>query len=360
MKQPLVIEITIIAGLLIVSTISGCKPNQTNNPVTGSEPLALNDIDFWAYQIQGIDEDDAVDALYNSSYDMLVIEPTRTDTGSSDFDTATAVTRLKSSIAHDGIHRKLVIAYVNIGEAEDWRWYWTWSKESENDQIDPSIPLPEDWPDYILARDPDGWTGDYPVAYWNTQWKDIVIHGRNTTDNPSRNYTSTVDELIKDGFDGIYLDWVEGFENDEVIAAAARDGLDAAQEMVDFICEIRTYARSRNPDFLVIQQNAAALLDLQPDLPDCIDAIAQEGVWYDGVAGDDWNDTVGYYENDADLTNEYITALDAHIEAGIPVFVCEYALEGNNAYTKAENKGYVAYVTRRSLSRLTNTPPPGM
>ena len=354
------IKITMIAGLLIVLIVSGCTLDQGGNSVTGSEPPALNEIDFWAYQIQGIDEDGAVDALRNSTYDMLVIEPTRTDTGSSDFDTAAAVTSLKNSKTHDGVHRKLVIAYVDIGEAEDWRWYWTWSKESEDDQIDASVPLPEDWPDYILARDPDGWTGNYPVAYWNPQWKDIVIHGLNTTGDPSRNYTSAVDELIKDGFDGIYLDWVEGFENDEVIAAATDAGLDAAQEMVDFICEIRSYARNLNPDFLVIQQNAAALLALQPELPDCIDAIAQEGVWYDGVAGDDWNDTEGYFENDAALTNEYITSLDSHVSAGIPVFVCEYALDGDNAYSNAKNKGYVAYVTRRSLSRLTDTPPPGM
>lgn len=103
----------------------------------GSEPqpYALNEIKFWGYQIGEIDNvaGDAVDKLVASKYDMLVIEPTRTDwdlqtdgtfKGSPSFDTKGMVQRLKESKASDGVHRKLVIAYIDIGETEDWRWYW--------------------------------------------------------------------------------------------------------------------------------------------------------------------------------------------------------------------------------------------
>ena len=155
---------------------------------------------------------------------------------------------------------------------------------------------------------------------------------------------------------------VEGFENDAVIAAAEDAGLDAAEEMVEFICDLRAYARTQDPDFIVIQQNAAALLDEYPGIADCVDAIAQEGVWFDGTAGDDWEDTAGYFKNDSGLTAEYIEYLDQYLDNGLPVFVCDYALEENasEAYSSALGRGYVPYVTRRALSRLTDTPPSGL
>jgi cysteinyl-tRNA synthetase len=292
---------------------------------------------------------------------MLVLEPTRTDAEMADFDTKAMVDRLKATPAHDGIHRKLIIAYVDIGEAEDWRWYWTWSKEAEEEQIPETVDLPDDWPDYIVARDPDGWVGNYPVAYWEPEWKDIIIYGQDQETAPDRDYTSAVDELIQDGFDGIYLDWVEGFENVHVIATAQSAGLDPAEEMIDFIGELRDYARQRDPGFLVIQQNAAALIDGRPELLDEIDAIAQEGIWFDGVAGDDWDDVAGYFTNDEELTAEYLDYLNQYLDADIPVFACEYALQDNaaEAYSLAADEGYVGYVTRRSLSRLTDTTPPG-
>ena len=362
MARPIAFGALLLVAML--GAMAGCTTGlvtPTGGLTDEDSPLSLSDMQYWAYQIQSLDDDGAVDALAASQYDMLVLEPTRTDTGSSDFDTKTMVERLKATHAHDGVHRKLIVAYVDIGEAEDWRWYWTWSTEPEDEQIAQEVDLPDDWPSYIVARDPDGWVGNYPVAYWDPAWKDVIIYGENQTTSTNRNYTSAVDELILDGFDGIYLDWVEGFENEHVIAAADAEGLDAATEMVRFIEELRDYARQRDPDFVVIQQNAAALLDDHPELLDAVDAIAQEGIWFDGVAGDDWDDEVGYYRNEEDLTAEYLDYLAQYLAGGVPVFACEYALENNaaEAYRLADEAGYIGYVTRRSLSQLTDTLPPG-
>ena len=322
-----------------------------------SESLRLQEATYWAYQIQGISEVGAVDALVASHYDMLVVEPTRTDWSSDDkhFDSAGMVARLKDSKASDGMHSKLVIAYLDIGEAEDWRWYWNWSTE-----WDCAPPLPNDWPEYIIACDPDGWTGNYPVAYWDDEWKDVIIYG-STGVHPDRDYASAIDEAVRGGFDGIYLDWVEAFEDERVVAAAQVEGLDAAAEMITLIQEMRSYAVARNPNFVVIQQNAASLIDGHPELIDVIDAISQEAIWYDGDATDDWADPDGYdWRNDSDLVSYYIGYLEQYGDAGLPVFDCEYALDNaNQAYDKAANRGYVPYVTRRSLARLTTTPPPG-
>jgi cysteinyl-tRNA synthetase len=324
-----------------------------------SGPLSLSDVSYWAYQLQETGETGAVDALVASRYDMLVLEPTRTDWSSDDryFDTRGMTGQLKGSYASDEEHRKLVIAYVDIGEAEDWRWYWTWSRD-----WDCTGSPPADWPDYVLACDPDGWTGNYPVAYWDEEWKDILIYGKQTGSHPDRDYVSALDEVIKDGFDGIYLDWVEGYEDEAVIAAGQAAGVDPAAEMIALVREIHDYATVRDPDFLVIQQNAAALIDGHPELTNLIDAIAQEAIWYDGDATDAWQDPDGYdWEQPAELTDYYIQWLEAYLNADLPVLDCEYALDyAGAAYVNAYAQGYVPYVTRRSLSRLTTTPPPGL
>lgn len=327
-----------------------------------AEPLALGQVTFWAYQLQDISRPGAVDALAESHYDMLVLEPTRTDWSSDDrfFDTQEMVARLKGSKASDGVHRKLVIAYVDIGQAEDWRWYWTWSTDWNC-----RPPLPDDWPDYILSCDPDGWTGNYPVAYWDEDWKDVMIYGlglaNDPAGDPARDYNSAIDQTIQDGFDGIYLDWVEGYENEAVVAAAHSAGVDPAAEMIAFIREIRAYAAARQPGFLIIQQNAVELIDGHPELVGVIDSIAQEAVWFDGDATDDWDDPDGYdRENDSDLTDYYLETLGRYQDAGLPVFNCEYALgDASAAYSNSYAEGLVPLVTRASLSRLTTTPPPG-
>lgn len=350
-----VLRRVLFAALLLFG--AGCGDSDDGDDSL-SGPPALAEVRFWAYQIQGLEVSGAVATLAASHYDLLVIEPTRTDWASDlqNFDTQAMVARLKESASSDGERRKLVIAYINIGEAEDWRWYWTWSTGWT-----PGAAFPEDWPNFILAPDPDGWGGNFPVAYWSPEWKDIVITGENQGSDSRRNYTSVLDEVIRDGFDGVYLDWVEGYEHDAVVQAAASAGKDPAAEMIALITEIRAHARARAPGFLVIQQNAAELAEGHPELFGAIDAIAQEGVWYDGDATDLWDDPQSYDQPvESDLSDYYIEYLNPYAQAGLPVFNCEYARErAATAYQRSNNAGFIPYCTRTSLSALTTTPPPG-
>jgi cysteinyl-tRNA synthetase len=350
--------------LLLSALLAGCGGQDKQEPVDENgdkngitvEPIPLDEVRTWAYQIQGLSEPGAVEALAESPYDMLVVEPTRTDWSSDDrdFDTAGMVKTLKSSPSGDGEHRKLVLAYLDIGEAEDWRWYWDWSLEWEEEE-----PRPGDWPDYILTRDPDGWEGNYPVAYWDPEWKDIIIYGVGENGNEERGYDSAMDEILKDGFDGVYLDWVEGYEDIEVALEAMRQDLDPADEMVEFIMEIGEYARERNPDFVVVQQNASALGQERPASLEYIDAIAQEAIWFDGEAFDEWDaPDAADMPVEPELTREYLANLEVYMEAGLPVFDCEYAVsQAYDAYHQSWDMDFVPYCTRRSLSRLSATPP---
>lgn len=199
------------------------------------------------------------------------------------------------------------------------------------------------------------------MAYWDPRWKDIVIYGNSQDSSPYGDYTSVIDETIRDGFDGVYLDWVEGFENEAVIQAAQQLGKDPRIEMIDFIREMRNYAEQKHPEFIIIQQNGSALIQGHAELLDMIDGIAQEGIWYEGDATDNWNDPDGYdWPVPEEWRADYLYFLPQYKSAGLPVFNCEYALQfASDAYGKSDNRNFIPYCTRRSLSRLTTTPAPG-
>jgi len=69
-----------------------------------------------------------------------------------------------------------------------------------------------------------------------------------------RDYESGIDVVIDYGFDGVYIDWVESYENKAVIAKAKKQGKDPKLEMIKFITEIKSYVKSRYTDFLIMQQ----------------------------------------------------------------------------------------------------------
>jgi cysteinyl-tRNA synthetase len=355
------------ASLASIVTLGGCcfprgdddEPNGAGNDANLDKPLALATVHYWAYQIQGLEEDGAVDALVQSKYDLLVLEPTRTDfvsEGSRDFNTAGMVARIKASAAHDGQHRKLLLAYIDIGEAENWRWYWTWSADWPAGQ-----PRPAGWPGWIVTPDPDGWAGNFPVAFWDAAWKDIVIYGTQHPPAAGRDFVSVLDEVIKDGFDGVYLDWVEVYSDSQVIKAAQAAGVDPKAEIAKFIEEIRAYGRQRNPGFIVIQQNAPELIEDNPQITGIIDGIGQEDTWFSGQADKDWDDPQGYGQaRDSQESLQIQRLLDLYRAAGKPVFTIDYTVsQAGQVYAQAAAKGYVGYCSRTSLSRLTTTPPPG-
>jgi len=87
---------------MVLAAVS-CPPTSTELPCPN-----LADVEFWACQLQGLTQADAVTDLESSRYDMLVLEPTRTDLSSTEtasFDTAAMVELLKASPGHNGAYR---------------------------------------------------------------------------------------------------------------------------------------------------------------------------------------------------------------------------------------------------------------
>lgn len=392
-----------------------------------SRPERLEAAETWMYQLSDLDEGNSVEALAETDYPMLVIEPghnhrpcdddfvpgdvgipeeNRDDACANVYDTADILDQLRTMPNGD---ERLLIAYIDIGQAEWYRNYWVegWELPTETERGNP---------DFILAADPDGWLGNYVVIYWDDAWHDIWL-GTESSDG-------IIPELAQLGFDGVYLDWVEAYDDERVQEAADDDGVDAAEEMVFFIEEIRNAGRAITPDFLVISQNATFLIDDCGDpgwYAEVIDALAAEDTWYYGNGSTEiWNagdgdvgpydiserleceedlctvdieapDNVcsdegataaclGEYPVSGDLhggtrhicepgeegtsncwsTENRLAAYERYMDRGLPVFTVDYCISDDKArevYTTARGLGLRPLVTRVQLSQLTDTPP---
>ena len=322
MGKILSVIIAIIVTLSIASNTTDATIKTQSSGVSGTE-ARLKKVKTWACQLQGLEKKGAVDNLVASKYGMLVVEPTRTEKGLKGFDTKGMVSRIKKS-------GKIVLAYVNIAEAENWRHYWTWSMTNR-----------KTWPGYIISGDPDGWVGDYPVAFWKAAWQKLL-------------FAKIIDETLTDGFDGIYMDWVGAFDEDIVTARAKVDKVNAHKEMVKLLGKIRTYTRAKHKDFLIIQQNAVELHKGYEYVKGYVDGISEEAVWFDGTSFDNWADKKGMdIKTPIADTKNYIQNLKVYQKAGKRVFVLEYAVKYKKTALKlAAANGFVGFCSRRALSRL--------
>lgn len=173
------------------------------------------------------------------------------------------------------------IAYLSIGEAENYRYYWkkTWVDKYAD------IPLSSKAPKWLGQTNPN-WEGNYKVRYWNTNWRDTIIK-------------PYLDKIIEQGFHGVYLDIIDGFEywsdaetydgKNEVRMAndPVGDEEEAARRMIKLVQWIAQYGRKHSPvgkEFLVIPQNGERILlyDEDGSYLQAVSGIGVEDTWYSG------------------------------------------------------------------------------
>jgi cysteinyl-tRNA synthetase, unknown class len=136
--------------------------------------------------------------------------------------------------------------------------------------------------------------------------------------------------------------------------------------MIDLVTAIRTAGRAVIPDFLVVAQNAPYLIDADPDrYAAAIDGLAAEDTWFHGAGDVDWDDPdAGDRRNSDDeeySTNARLAQYRRYLQRDLPVFTVDYCIGTGNAnfvYKQAVANGLRPLVTRVSLSRMTETPPP--
>ena len=123
------------------------------------------------------DIDEYYQALRNTNYDLLLIEVSYNNI----FFTKEQIEELKIK---DNGGKRIVIAYLSIGEAEDYRYYWKkkWNKKKPK------------W----IVKENENWEGNYIVKYWSPEWKNII-----------KEYQKKLDEI---GVDGYLLDTVDTYQ----------------------------------------------------------------------------------------------------------------------------------------------------
>jgi len=127
------------------------------------------------------DKNAFLDAVRDTNYDAVIMDLFYGNTNL----TAEEINSLK--IKKNGGSR-LVIAYMSIGEAEDYRYYWQEGWEEK----------PPSW----FAGENPKWKGNYKVRYWDKAWQDVIYGGEG----------AYLDLILAAGFDGVYLDIIDAYE----------------------------------------------------------------------------------------------------------------------------------------------------
>lgn len=184
--------------------------------------------------------------------------------------------------------RRLVLAYLSIGEAEDYRSYWSAINERPADQ-----PL--------LVRENLEWKGNWSIRFWDVGWRLACLH--------------RAAHCITRGFDGVYLDKADVYHDlREADPAVAAERKDLEADMEGLIVAIR----SAIPNHTIVLQNAPDLW-VRPGVQSAVDGLGIEDLWFG-------EDETGKPNRQASI-NDKVLALG---ESGLPAFVVEYLHDHTN------------------------------
>lgn len=172
----------------------------------------------------------------------------------------------KEQISTLKAHGTTVLAYLSIGEAERYRSYW------QNWEASP--------PPFLLHENKK-WKGNFLVKFWDPVWQDIIL--------------KRAREITDMGYDGLYLDIVDGYQNTQVRAVYSDTPELLRLEMERFVSRISGAVKNINPNMYIIPQNAVELVADPHDsaLPNAsylnvIDGLGVEDLWYDDNEVAEW------------------------------------------------------------------------
>ncbi|MEZ5817755.1 MAG: endo alpha-1,4 polygalactosaminidase [Hyphomicrobiaceae bacterium] len=275
--------------------------------ITPTATELLRTAKSWGYQLQNID----VGKLARTSYDILVVDFPNGD-GEGRIGKR-EVARLKRKATGE---RRIVLAYINIGEAEDYRYYWRKSWAAS----------PPSW----MGRQNCRWKGDHRVRHWAQEWQAIIF-------GSAKSYLG---RILAAGFDGAWLDRVD------IHRYWTKDRATSFADMVTFVERLSAWAKRRNPGFLVVPQNGEELL-ADATYRAAIDGLGKEDLLF----GDHGNDAA----NEPARIERALSFISPVRAAGLPVLSVEYARAPAHRRLVLERHralGFVPYIGPRSLAYL--------
>jgi cysteinyl-tRNA synthetase len=275
----------------------------------------LNQAQSWFYQLQDVD----IDTLGESEYDVIVLDL-------EDDNRQPWQPRIIESLRNGKNRKRVILAYISVGEAEKYRSYW----QPEWFRRRPA------W----IGRENRSWKGNYAVKYWSAEWRQVLF-----------NFGGMFDKAIGAGFDGVYLDRLDAYMDWGPTGSGKKHREASAKAMVDLVQDIANHTRRTRsvPEFLIVGQNAP-LLCKYPKYVATVDGVALEDLFYYRRRGKDGARRSRSY------TRYIIEALQPIKEAQRPIFVVDYLPKYSyrKRYSKLSRKyGLVPFAApSRALDRL--------
>ena len=248
----------------------------------------LSDAESWLYHLDDISAARA-EEIGASAADLVVTDQSNFSAERRDY------TQGEIAVMR-GADEKLVVSYISIGEAETFRAYFDDSFQT----------APPDFLDDVNPNFPD----NIKVRYWDPDWQAIVF--------------DLVDQMVEQGFNGLYMDIIDAFAFFEAKEPDA--GIDYRGEMVDFVTGIRDRAFAKLAEidpgrsFVILGQNGVDLIDT-PGYLAAIDGVAQEDLrfFYENPERED-----EFALQPADGYLDVLAQLTKAEAAGVEAFVVEY------------------------------------
>lgn len=301
--------------------------------------LAKAQVDSFGYQLQNVDPFE----LAASQLGLLIIDYSL-DGGQDQALTPADIATIKAATG------KKVVAYLSIGEAEDYRYYFkrAWIGAGACPR-----KLARGAPSW-LDKENRAWCGNFKVRYWDKQWKKI-LYGIPT--GPTESY---LDRIMDAGFDGVYLDIIDGFEYWLYDKPKAQRRKTAASDMAQLVVEIADHARNQRgvDDFLVIPQNGEDIINqvspvLRTRYLNAINGIGSEDAFFPGNR----DENNAFSPQKAVLSN-----LELYRAAGKTVFSIEYLTEPDKIERFRQAAcalGFIPQVSHRDLDSIEWNTLPG-
>lgn len=250
----------------------------------------------WLYQLQNPRPDE----IARAGFSKIIIDYSRDGSEGGEFSA--------EDIAPLTDKGQTALCYFSIGEAEEYRFYWQkkWKTGSR--------PA---W----LGRENPNWEGNYCVRYWDPEWRDSVLQ-------------PYLAKIVAQGFSGVYLDIVDGFEywgdpdtygpeGESRATGDPKDEAEAARRMIDLLAWIKkTGTELRGGPFLVFAQNGERLLSFAESntFLKAVDGLGVESLWF-----------YRQRNQSADETRGRLKWLREGKKAGLQVVITDYIDDGSGA-----------------------------
>jgi len=230
------------------------------------------------------------------SFDMAILDP----------DAHPSLTTLKGKV--------FLIAYISLGEAENYRFYWDKIKDRS----------------WVIGENPN-WEGNYLVDIREKEWQELILN-------------EVIPRIIEDGFQGVMMDTLDTAETLE-----SDDGGDFKGSYEAMVHLVKTI-HEKYPDLMLISNNGFSILK---EIAPYLSGMLVEDIF--GMPDFEANDYIRVPPEIRRQKVEILKPLQEQYQ--MPVFNIEYVAMRNKAlarqYAEASHElGFVSYVAEKELSKI--------